>query len=109
MVVWDRFCFWSISYDLVYIISVYAITFSVHAILEALLKHEFPRGQDKVNLPVLLFQLLHQWVVDFGVHWREDTFVRDGTIQYLLDGYVSQNVSDSSFRNRVKAETPFVT
>ena len=94
---------WSISS-----ISLYAITFSVHAILEALSKHEFPRGQDKVNLPVLLFQLLDQWVVDLGGHWCEDTFVRDGTIQYLFDGYVSQYVSDSTFRNRVKVETPFV-
>ena len=68
------------AFGLVYILSLYAIIFSSHAILKASLTHELPRGQDKEDLPVLFFQLLHQWVVDLGVQWRQNTFVRDRTV-----------------------------
>ena len=102
MVVW-------ITFVLVYIFSLYAIIFSLHAILKASSTHELARGQDKENLPVLLPQLLHQRVVDLGVQGRQNTFVRDCTIQYLFDGCVSQYVSDSSFQNQVRVETPLLT
>src|ERR1700734_4034025 len=48
MIVW-------IAFDLVYILSLYAIIFSLHSILKAPLARELPRDRDKENLPVLLF------------------------------------------------------
>jgi len=90
---------WSISYDLVYILSLYATIFSLHSILKAPLSHELPRDWDKENLPVLLLQLLYQWIVDLRVHWREDTFVGDRAIKYLFDGCMTQNVSNSQFKS----------
>lgn len=99
---------WSISCALVCILLLYAIIFSLHAILNASLIHGLPRGQDSELLPVLFFQLLYQWVVDLGVHGCQNTFVRDRAIQYLFDSCESQYVSHSPFRNRMRIETPFV-
>ena len=94
---------------LVYILSLYAITFSLHAILDASSTYNLPRSQNKEHLPVLLCQLLHQRIVDLGAHWRQNTFVRYRTIEYLFDGCASNFVSDFVFRNLVRVETPFVT
>lgn len=69
-----------IAFGFVYILSLYAIIFSSHAILKTSLTHGLPRGQDKEDLPVLFFQLLHQWVVDLGVQRCQNTFVRDRTV-----------------------------
>jgi hypothetical protein len=91
MIVW-------IAFDLVYILSLYAIIFSLHSILKAPLAQELPRDRDKENLPVLLLQLLHQWIVDLGVHWRENTLIGDRAIKYLFDGCMTQSVSNSSFQ-----------
>jgi hypothetical protein len=89
---------WSIAYELVYILSLYAIIFSLHSILKAPLEHELPRDWVKENLPVLLLQLLHQWIVDLGVHWRENALVGDRAIKYLFDGCMTQIVSNSSIQ-----------
>ena len=89
---------WSISYELIYVLSLYAIIFSLHSILKAPLAHELPRDRDTENLPVLLLQLFHQWIVDLGVHWRENTLIGDRAIKYLFDGCMTQNVSNSSFQ-----------
>lgn len=89
---------WSIAYELVYILSLHAIIFSLHSILRAPLAHELPRDWDEENLPVFLLQLLHQWIVDLGIHWRRNTPVGDRAIKYLFDGCMTQNVSNSSFQ-----------
>ena len=44
---------WSISYDLVYILSLYAIIFSLHSILKTPLAHELPR--DRKTYPYFSF------------------------------------------------------
>ena len=84
--------------NLVYILSLYAIIFSLHSILKAPLANELPRDCDKENLPILLLQLLHQRIVDLGVHWGENTLVGDRAIKYLFDGWMTQHVSNSSFQ-----------
>jgi hypothetical protein len=40
---------WSITYEMVYILSLYAIIFSLHSILKAPLAHELPKDWVKEN------------------------------------------------------------
>lgn len=49
---------------------------------------DFPKrlGERGEDSPVLLLQLLHQWIVDLGVHRREKTLFGDRAIEDLFDG-----------------------
>lgn len=48
------------------------------------------------NLPILLLQLLHQWIVNLGVHRRENALLRDRAIEYLHDSCITWNISNVS-------------
>ena len=40
------------------------------------------------HLPILLLQLLDQRIIDLRAHRRENTLVRDSSVEHLLDSYV---------------------